>query len=977
MLHIRESKLDGLIFLCYMSKELKANESLFKYDDIIPSNGEKYLKHILSDSHYKKWFNQVNGVGKIFVLNKGRCGNGGTTGFIKYAQKHNLGLIVSVPNRSIVISKENDFGDEIGSGYGGSESNLSNKNIRVCTWDKTEEVECVNLGMTMIELDDFFDDDFSDGGSPLLIIDEYHKLIDDSNYRDICYDMVERIMTTNRNVLLMSATPNFEFIDFLHQYSGKEVETYNVEYDDEGFDKCSVVCQWMDRPEDVRTYDIVCEIINSAREKRLAFEENSSNTSNAVNQVIFFYNSVCEISNIVNALPDDSDVEVLCAKTEKNELKCPCYSEQFDENKLIHFMTSACFVGMDADSLIDKIVFIGGNSQFYLSYSNKEIKQGKGRARNGCNGMYIISNGRAANTHKYSDFIGKRDATLETVNKHQKYIGDSKHISTFMSEIVKCNLDYLYYNKVIESMEGWKDGESFKNMMSVYPEYTVKIVDMPKPKTYKRKRDISFKKYKEKRLKGEKVAYKYAAVCEKFIEMFGIDEFAKATRVDVINKVDMVLDFGDVEISSMTPEEKFIYLLGDDRYTGRELMDVLEFIGAAPIDENGRRNYGVLEETMEGAFGCMCIYESGAISKGSAYYRCLLPVEDTVACSTKLGHALINKAVSQDGGTHHLKPIKVSKKISKPDKKTEAITSHLDTMDFYSLLNNGDRQRELFEKILNDPSIIPALKADPEWKKIFEKDKKKKGLFAYAKYCQTMISECYKDTPDSEVKYSHKIEEMDKIDSLIVDIDDSISFNEFKELYSNIEWTAYPTISNYDADNWRKFRVIIPLAQTLLIPNDSMTVVKYLRRMVCKYEDKNHNLGSSVNAEQWAMRRVNNGERKYISQGIVIYLSAYFKSMGESYDKLKRIKKDVAVITSEERLEASNAAIERAIKMINECQEGSRHATIYGQMRRLMTTYRVNDEQIDYIRQQIKDDHDKLKEFNEQVKDIAKRYRKK
>jgi hypothetical protein len=99
--------------------------------------------------------------------------------------------------------------------------------------------------------------------------------------------------------------------------------------------------------------------------------------------------------------------------------------------------------------------------------------------------------------------------------------------------------------------------------------------------------------------------------------------------------------------------------------------------------------------------------------------------------------------------------------------------------------------------------------------------------------------------------------------------------------------------------------------------------------------------------------------------------------MGESYDKLKRIKKDAAVITSEERLEASNAAIERAIKMINECKEGSRHATIYGQMRRLMTTYRVNDEQIDYIRQQIKGDHDKLKEFNEQVKDIAKRYRKK
>ena len=102
---------------------------------------------------------------------------------------------------------------------------------------------------------------------------------------------------------------------------------------------------------------------------------------------------------------------------------------------------------------------------------------------------------------------------------------------------------------------------------------------------------------------------------------------------------------------------------------------------------------------------------------------------------------------------------------------------------------------------------------------------------------------------------------MDKIDCLIVDIDNSISYNEFKEKYSHLTWTAYPTISNYDADDWRKFRVIIPLAQTLLIPNDSLNVLKTLRRMVCKYEDKNHQLGSYVNQEQWEMRR-EHGQRQ-------------------------------------------------------------------------------------------------------------------
>ena len=83
-------------------------QGAFKYDDVIHVKGEdKYSANILTDNHYRKWFNQVRGHGKIFILNKGRTGTGGTTGFINYARKHCKGLVVSVPNRSIVISKEN------------------------------------------------------------------------------------------------------------------------------------------------------------------------------------------------------------------------------------------------------------------------------------------------------------------------------------------------------------------------------------------------------------------------------------------------------------------------------------------------------------------------------------------------------------------------------------------------------------------------------------------------------------------------------------------------------------------------------------------------------------------------------------------------------------------------------------------------------------------------------------------------------
>lgn len=128
------SKISSVIF--YMREE-----ALFKFDEVIKVEDKQfYLTDILKDDHYYKWFDNVKGgKGKIFILNKGRCGNGGTTGFINYARENCKGLIVSVPNRSIVISKEKL--DECCCVYGGAENIEKNKNIRVCTWDKTDEVE--------------------------------------------------------------------------------------------------------------------------------------------------------------------------------------------------------------------------------------------------------------------------------------------------------------------------------------------------------------------------------------------------------------------------------------------------------------------------------------------------------------------------------------------------------------------------------------------------------------------------------------------------------------------------------------------------------------------------------------------------------------------------------------------------------------------------------------------------------------------
>ena len=115
----------------------------------------------------------------------------------------------------------------------------------------------------------------------------------------------------------------------------------------------------------------------------------------------------------------------------------------------------------------------------------------------------------------------------------------------------------------------------------------------------------------------------------------------------------------------------------------------------------------------------------------------------------------------------------VSKRISKPNQTTQCITDYLCTSAFNSLLDDEYKQR-FYSKILEDPTLIPGIKKDPEWTKVFNEYKKE----------QSMISGFYKDVPSSE-RYHHTMNEMEKIDCLIVDIDGSITYNEFQDLYGN------------------------------------------------------------------------------------------------------------------------------------------------------------------------------------------------
>ena len=237
-----------------MTKNIKntSEEALFKFDETIHAGEKFFLNEIISDNLYDRWFAPTKPA-KIFVLNKGRCGNGGTTGFINYAKRKFKGLHIIVPNRSIVKSKEVD--EELCCVYGGAEGYDKDSNIRVSTWDKHSAVdEFLKFGMDM------------DGrwwSGSLLVIDEYHKLVEDSSFRSICGKIVKSIIEAESNVVLMSATPDYELIEFLRDVSGKEVETYNVEYNE----NVDIPIQWMERKNKQKLFDVVREVMESAKEK--------------------------------------------------------------------------------------------------------------------------------------------------------------------------------------------------------------------------------------------------------------------------------------------------------------------------------------------------------------------------------------------------------------------------------------------------------------------------------------------------------------------------------------------------------------------------------------------------------------------------------------------------------------------------------------------------------------------------------------
>lgn len=820
------------------------NTKLFTFDKTLVAGNKFYLKDIISDIEYAEWFS-VTKKPKIYVLNKGICGNGGTTGFINYAGKNHKGMFVLAPNRSIVQSKEIEYKD-ICCVYGGNDPIEKSKPVKIATWDQGPKIleqypECGVDGESVFDMQRW--------RNSLVVIDEYHKLVEDCSFREICGKIIKLVLDTDLNVVLMSATPNYKLVQYFKEHSEKEVITVDIQYND--VEKTQI--NYIDKG-DNKIKNIINEVIKLNKGK----------------QICIFNNDVEGNDTIIHNSIYKDDCELLCAKD--NEKTVNSYSESFDTDKHIHFLTSAYFTGMDINIPIDYAIIIGGNLTHVKSYSDSDIKQMLGRFRKGVENIFVIKENSKLRTQDFTNISGQFQMYSE---RFENYKDQTK--PTAIDDFLRM----LHAQNKLDAMKGWESFETFKSMMSIYQEMLVVKGSIGKAENSKRRGSMTMNQFKEKVLNGEdpmSLDFQYRKICKQYIDAKGIEAFKNASRSEIKRYVDLmnIVDCDENTFDTLEPENLFDIFLSNNIYTAQYLTDVLNFIGHEIKQE--------LSIEVSNAFDCLCLQlndnerlerntylivknsfnrEKNASNARSKYVFWLQPFiynEENLSPKNvfSMSHPTLNVSVKTGYTRSH---------------QTIATTKNLFDIDFASV-----------KDIVASPSIR-RLKAEIEAKIAATSDPEiinglKKEYKSKVKNKTTLISEFYNSTDNgvNTTEYGHKTEYMDSIESIIIDIDDNIDYNTFAKLYSSLAYIAYPSISNTDESNWNKFRVIFPLDCKTSIPNSSMSVLKAIRKGVCQYEDPQHNLGAYVTKEDWNKRITNNGYKLHVSDDLVSYLSGIIES---------------------------------------------------------------------------------------------------
>ena len=865
---------------------VKSSEGLFEYDyDIVCQSF--YLSDNLTEAQYETWFSSKC----INVLNKTCCGNGGTTGFINYARKHFKGILILVPNVSICKSKEVEYEgcDDVCCCYGGSENFSKDATVVIATYDQFHRM--------MKELDDYavkYNDDWSSTlwSGRTILIDEYHKITDECSFRDVCFDCTRLIKEQNNGVILMSATPHWGFIDFLREYlPEKEIKTYTIRYEDEED-------LLIDRevPRQIQVYDV---------HKKLADIIKKVYKSGKNKQIVVFYNNRSDIKKFLVKM-GVKDVEVLCSSQYADEFG-KYYSNTFNPEKKLHFLTSAYFTGCDINVHVQACIIIGSKSHSFLSYNSREIKQMIGRFREGCTAVHLFYNGKTKNIYDYTENKTAYDKCKRTLEK----VGDEW---TLNKEAVVEKQRSIMLKDRLDDADKWRSLSTLKKMLAEAG-YKVRECKMKEFETICATKKLTAVETKERLIRGEEVDWDENAMSgqyKAYLDRYGADALRKASASDVKNWYKIRKNVGEEEdlLSAMLPNELFDALgLCDGYYSGSFLMDCLKYVGVKCKREE--LTY-VFKETF-GAYAVRIAHNIKDKKSGRTREEVMYMVLNVRYPGKSSESAYINDFSTKNQEISHFshKPL-----ISLNHKKASngsllAKTYRLDTMTFQSLSDIN-----LYKWVMEDKkNRLPLVKGD--------KDKEKKWK-VIKNFQQSKISEMYKLTTN---QYPFKKDQMEYIDLMICDIDSGLPFSSFKKMYAKYRWTAYPTLNNA-ADDWMKYRIVIPLDTTIKIKGEqNLKVLKLLRNMFCPYEDPEHGLFSYVNNEDWECRYENNGELYHIEQSLVDDLLLRVANIRDFYDKAHI--KDKGIVPSKEHFKDLEWA-ERYFKGVRDSrQDNVAHSALY------------------------------------------------
>ena len=893
----------------------KTSESLFEYDYTIICKNGFYLKDNITDDQYAKWFNSK----AINVFNKAHCGNGGTTGFINYALTHNKGILILVPNVSICKSKEEEYKDngDVCCIYGGSGRIVGDAKVIIATYDQFHKL----MKGGMAECGVVFGDDWSSlvWSGRTILVDEYHKIVDECSFRDVCFDVTKLIKEQNNGVILMSATPHWGYVGFLKEYmADRDIKTYNVEYDDE----TSLLIE-KGTPRLIQIYDV---------RKKIADIISKMYRSDRNRQIVVFYNNRSAIKKMMGKM-GVKDVEVLCSQEHADDFG-EYYSGVFNMDKKLHFMTSAYFTGCDINVHVDACVIIGSKCQSFLSYSSKEIKQMIGRFRQGCSGVHLFYNG---NVQDFYDF----DTNVTNYKECMNYLEDAGENWVNEEDAVKQKQRSLMLKDNIEDTKCWTSIDSVKKMLEKTG-YIVKKKEIGEFDKLIMPKKLSAKDTKKKIINGDVVSWdenNMVGQYKAYFKEFGEKALMDASQMDVKNwyKIRKDVEVDTDKLSVMLPKELFDAVgLEDGYYSHSMLVAYLKYVGV---------DYTVDEMPMKFSetFGCYAL-PINVKSKNHDREKYLVVRADTlISMNHKLMKFSISSAKWEKFDEESLisessSKIPISPKKSMIDLFKEHIfvslnhkmtsnkhllskTFNLDTMTFQNLTGI-----KMYDWVAGDKEHrLPEVKKDDillkQWNEI-------------KNYSQSKISEMFKITYS---EYPHTISEMTNINSLIIDIDNGLSFSEFKKRYRKYKWTAYPTLNNINED-WNKFRVIVPLSRLLELsgPNN-LKVLKLLRVMFCPFEDPNHQMASYINQCDWDNRYENEGEKYTIDQELVDNLTLRLQSFSEYKTTLftKGSKMDTKAISlSSMSLEDAKEYFERSFGSA----DGARHKALFIIKNRLSAT---------------------------------------